>query len=397
MRKIIKNNQPLFLSHFKNESMKIGIVCYPTFGGSGVMATELGLALAHKGHQVHFITYNRPVRLSEFNANIFFHEVRIPNYALFEFPPYESALSGTLVDVVKAYGLDILHVHYAIPHASSAYFAQKMLEIEGIHIPYVTTLHGTDITLVGQELNYKPVVEFAINQSNAVTAVSDNLKASTLERFAIQQEIDVIYNFVDHNRFRVLEKKIDTSIIAPKGEKIIVHVSNFRKVKRVDDVVRMFKILHQTIPAKLLLVGDGPERSKIEDMCRCEVCKNDVIFLGKQEKLEDIYNLSDLFVLPSESESFGLAALEAMACGLPIISSNAGGIPEVNIHGETGYLSNVGDYEDMAKNAVALLKDVKTYENMKQNAILQSQKFSIDKIVPQYEKVYERLLVTKSN
>jgi len=372
--------------------MKIGIVCYPTFGGSGVMATELGLALARKGHQVHFITYNRPVRLSEFNANVFFHEVRIPNYALFEFPPYESALSGTLVDVVKSYELDILHVHYAIPHASSAYFAQKMLAGQGIHIPYVTTLHGTDITLVGQELNYRPVVEFAINQSNAVTAVSESLKTDTMQQFNIHQDIQVIYNFVDHNRFFLKEEKLDRKVIAPQGERIITHVSNFRKVKRVDDVVKMFKILHEKMPAKLLLVGDGPERSKVEDMCRCEVCKSDVLFLGKQERLEDIYNLSDLFILPSQSESFGLAALEAMACGLPVISSNAGGIPEVNIHGETGYLSNIGDYESMAQYAFDLLSDEPLYQKMKQNAIQQSKNFSIDIIVPQYEALYSRLI-----
>lgn len=373
--------------------MKIGIVCYPTFGGSGVMATELGLALAHKGHQVHFITYNRPVRLSEFNANIFFHEVRIPNYALFEFPPYESALSGTLVDVVKTYQLDILHVHYAIPHASSAYFAQKMLELEGIHIPYVTTLHGTDITLVGQELNYRPVVEFAINQSNAVTAVSNSLKQETLQKFNVQQDINVIYNFVDHARFKQYDQSQARKIIAPNGEKILTHVSNFRKVKRVDDVVRMFKFLHTHLPSKLLLIGDGPERSKVEDMCRCEAFKKDVLFLGKQERLEDIYNLSDLFILPSQSESFGLAALEAMACGLPVISSNAGGIPEVNMHGSTGYLSDVGDFASMAAHALQLLQDPHLYSTMQANAIVQSQNFSIDIIVPQYEQLYQQLLL----
>lgn len=372
--------------------MKIGIVCYPTFGGSGVMATELGLALADKGHDVHFITYNQPVRLSEFRPNIFYHEVKIPSYPLFDFPPYESALSGTLVDVVKNHKLDILHVHYAIPHASSAYFTQKMLEAQGIYIPFVTTLHGTDITLVGKDLHYKPVVEFSINESNAVTAVSESLKQQTLQSFHIKQDIQVIYNFVDHKRFTQLNKSHFKNLIAPNQEKILLHVSNFRKVKRVEDVIRMYKIVSKHIPAKLLMVGDGPERTKAEDVCRNTGGCADVKFMGKQDMLEDIFNIADLFVLPSESESFGLAALEAMACGLPVISSNAGGLPEINIHGQTGYLSAVGDYEDMAQNALRILNDEATLNTFKNNAFEQSQNFSIQYIVPQYEALYATLV-----
>lgn len=372
--------------------MKIGIVCYPTFGGSGVMATELGLALADKGHDVHFITYNQPVRLNEFRPNIFYHEVKIPSYPLFEFPPYESALAGTLVDVVLNHKLDLLHVHYAIPHASSAYFTKKMLESMGLSIPYVTTLHGTDITLVGKEIHYKPVVAFSINESDAVTAVSHSLKAQTLASFPIRKDIKVIYNFVDHKRFNVTNKLHFKDLIAPNGEKILVHVSNFRKVKRVEDVVRMFKIVNEQIPTRLLMVGDGPERSKIEDLCRCTGGCKDVRFMGKQEKLEEIFNIADLFVLPSESESFGLAALEAMACGLPVISTNAGGLPEINIHDQTGFMSDVGDYQDMAAHAIQLLSDEHKLVEFKANALAQSQNFSIELIVPQYEEVYHEVL-----
>lgn len=373
--------------------MKIGIVCYPTFGGSGVMATELGHALANKGHEIHFITYNRPVRLNEFSPNIFFHEVRIPSYPLFEFPPYESALSGTIADVVLNHQLDLLHVHYAIPHASAAYFTKKILEAQGIYIPYVTTLHGTDITLVGKDVHYKPIVAFSINESDAVTAVSEDLKKQTCESFKVNKEIEVIYNFVDHSRFKLSNKTHFKNLIAPNGEKILVHVSNFRRVKRVEDVVKMFEIVNRTVPSKLMLVGDGPERSKIEDLCRSIKCAGgDVKFLGKQELLEDLYNISDLFVLPSESESFGLAALEAMACGLPVISSNAGGLPELNIQGKTGFMSDIGDYEDMAANAISILQDAKVQKQFKEAAIAQSLKFSIDGIVPKYESLYHKVL-----
>lgn len=376
--------------------MKIGIVCYPTFGGSGVMATELGLALANKGHEVHFITYNRPVRLNGFSPNIYFHEVRIPNYPLFEFPPYESALAGTLADVAINQKLDLLHVHYAIPHASAAFFTKKMLEAQGVYLPYITTLHGTDINLVGKEFNYKPVVAFSINESDAVTAVSESLRQQTLQYFPIHREIDVIYNFVDHARFKVSNKAHFKNLIAPNNEKILVHVSNFRKVKRVDDVVKMFTIVNKSIPSKLIMVGDGPERSRIEEMCRTGDCGCDnVKFLGKQEQLEELYNIADLFVLPSESESFGLAALEAMACGLPVISSNAGGLPELNIDGVTGFVSEVGDYEDMAKNALYILGDEQRMTEFRNNALEQSKKFSIEYMVPKYEAIYERILQKK--
>src|SRR4026207_809431 len=316
--------------------MRLGIVCYPTFGGSGVLATELGKALADKGHLVHFITYQQPVRLSEFNANIFYHEVRVPAYPLFDYPPYETALASTMVDVIVNNQIDLLHVHYAIPHASAAYMAKKILELEGKKIPVVTTLHGTDITLVGRDKTYAPVVAFSINQSDAITAVSNNLRDITYKTFHIEKEIEVINNFVDVQRFS--RKPIDAfrKVIAPNGEKILLHASNFRKLKRVQDVVQIFYEVQKQIPSKLLFIGDGPDRQTAEELSRSLGVCDDMRFVGKQEQMEDILAIGDLFLLPSEYESFGLAALEAMAAGVPVISSNAGGLSEINIQGETG-------------------------------------------------------------
>ncbi|MBP6432585.1 MAG: N-acetyl-alpha-D-glucosaminyl L-malate synthase BshA [Ferruginibacter sp.] len=372
--------------------MNIAIVCYPTFGGSGVLATELGKALADEGHNIHFITYQQPVRLSHFHANIFYHEVRVPTYPLFDFPPYETALSSMMVDVVNNHNIDLLHVHYAIPHASAAYMAKQILAKEGKHIPVITTLHGTDITLVGKDKTYSPVVTFSMNESDALTAVSQNLKQETLNNFVIKKDIEVIYNFVDVNRFH--KKPVDAfkQLIAPKGERIIVHASNFRKVKRVDDVVNTFLLINKVLPAKLLLLGDGPERSYAESICRDCISAENIKFLGKQEQMEDILPIADLFLLTSEYESFGLAALEAMAAEVPVISTNAGGLPEININGFCGYMSNVGDINDMCKNALSILQDDETLKQFKANALTQAQKFDIGNIVPKYEELYERVL-----
>ncbi len=372
--------------------MKIGIVCYPTFGGSGVLATELGKALADKGHIVHFITYQQPVRLDAFHPNIFYHEVSVPTYPLFDFPPYESALSSTLVDVISNEGLDLLHVHYAIPHASSAYLANQILKKKNKNIPFITTLHGTDITLVGKDKMYESVVTFSINESNAITAVSENLKQETLNSFAIEKEIHVIPNFVDIKRFSQSNKDHFRKMLAPNNEKILAHVSNFRKVKRVEDVVYTFDLIRKKIPCKLLMIGDGPERQSMESLCREIGACEDIRFLGKQDKLEEILSITDLFMLPSAYESFGLAALEAMGCQVPVISSNAGGIPEINIHGVTGYLTDVGDVNAMAAYSLELLQDEAKLSLFKKNALEQAQKFNIDRIVPQYEALYMSLI-----
>jgi N-acetyl-alpha-D-glucosaminyl L-malate synthase BshA len=372
--------------------MKIGIVCYPTFGGSGVLATELGKALADKGHIIHFISYQQPVRLDAFHPNIFYHEVSVPTYPLFDFPPYESALSSTLVDVITNEGLELLHVHYAIPHASSAYLANQILRKKGKNIPYITTLHGTDITLVGKDKMYESVVTFSINESDAITAVSENLKQETLSSFDIEKEIHVITNFVDIKRFSQSNKDHFRKMLAPNGEKILAHVSNFRKVKRVEDVIYTFKKVRSAIPCKLLMIGDGPERQTMEQLCRELGTCDDIRFLGKQDKLEEILSITDLFMLPSAYESFGLAALEAMACRVPVISSNAGGIPEINIHGVTGYLTDVGDIESMAKYSLELLRDKTKLEQFKENALNQAQKFHINQIIPLYEALYEKVL-----
>ncbi|MFN8276996.1 MAG: N-acetyl-alpha-D-glucosaminyl L-malate synthase BshA [Chitinophagales bacterium] len=371
--------------------MKIGIVCYPTYGGSGVVATELGKALARKGHQVHFITYQEPVRLERFQENIFFHEVAALDYPLFQYQPYESALASKMVDVVKFEKLDLLHVHYAIPHASSALMAKSILRDQGISIPYITTLHGTDITLVGRDPGYRPVVEYSLNSADGITSVSNHLKQDTLNTFQLRRDIEVIPNFIDFERFKKRDKEHFKKAIAPGGERIVMHVSNFRKVKRVEDVIKMFHLLHQQVPSKLLLIGDGPERTACEMMCReLDLC-DDLRFLGKQDAIEEILAVADLFVLPSEQESFGLAALEAMACEVPVISSNAGGLPEINIHGVTGYLSNVGDVEDMARHAAIILEE-KNLATFKKNAFAQANEFHIDKILPKYEAYYETVL-----
>ena len=372
--------------------MKIGIVCYPTFGGSGVLATELGKALADMGHVVHFITYQQPVRLDSFHPNIFYHEVTVPTYPLFDFPPYESALSSTMVDVILNEGLDLLHVHYAIPHASSAYLAKQILKKKNKDIPYITTLHGTDITLVGKDKMYESVVTFSMNESDAITAVSEDLRQETLASFAMEKEIHVIPNFVDVKRFAQSNKEHFRKMLAPNGEKILAHVSNFRKVKRVEDVIRTFDLVRREIPCKLLIIGDGPERQPMEQLCRELGTCDDVRFLGKQEKLEEILSITDLFLLPSAYESFGLAALEAMGCQVPVVSSNAGGIPEINIHGETGFMADVGDVEAMARYSLELLRDEEKLTQFKKNALQQALRFHIDRIVPQYETLYRQVL-----
>lgn len=374
--------------------MKIGVVCYPTYGGSGVVATELGVGMAQRGHEVHFITYRRPARLSFFQENVYFHEVSAMNYPLFEYAPYETALASKLVDVIRNEGLDILHVHYAIPHAAVAYMTRSILASQGIHIPFVTTLHGTDITLVGDDASFYPVVEFSINCSNGITAVSQFLREETYKKFKLNKEIEVIYNFIDFSRFRKTNKDHFKKAIAPNGEKVLVHISNFRKVKRVDDVLYVFKKVSEKIPSKLLMVGDGPERIKLEQLCRELGTCEDTRFLGKQDAVEEILSIADVFLMPSGSESFGLAALEAMACELPVISSNTGGLPEVNIDGVTGYLCNVGDIEAMAKSTICILENDDLLNKMKKNALERAKEFHIDNILPQYEKFYEKILLT---
>lgn len=370
--------------------MRIGIACYPTFGGSGVLATELGKALADKGHFVHFITYQQPVRLNIFNANIFYHEVRVPTYPLFDYPPYEIALASTMVDVCINHDLDLLHVHYAIPHASAAYMAKKIMEKKGRTVPFITTLHGTDITLVGRDKTYEPVVTFSINESDAITAVSHNLKEETLKWFSIEKEIEVIHNFVDVSRFD--KKPIDAfkRVIAPNNEKILTHASNFRKVKRVEDVVRVFAAVRAAMPAKLLMIGDGPERPAMEDLAKELGVQDDVRFLGKQDQIEEILLVSDLFLLPSEYESFGLAAMEAMAAKVPVISTNAGGLPEINIDGLTGFTANVGDVATMSAKAIELLSNETMLKEFKENAYNKACEFDLQIIIPYYEKLYSR-------
>ncbi|SEJ54608.1 N-acetyl-alpha-D-glucosaminyl L-malate synthase BshA [Cyclobacterium xiamenense] len=367
--------------------MKIGIVCYPTFGGSGVVATELGKALSAKGHQIHFITYSQPTRLDFFSENLFYHEVDIKSYPLFEHAPYELALASKMVNVVKYEQLDLLHVHYAIPHASAAYMAKQILKRQGISIPVVTTLHGTDITLVGKDPSYEPVVTFSINESDGVTAVSADLKKDTLLHFDVDNHIEVIPNFIDLNRFKKQKKEHFKRAICPNDEKLLVHTSNFRKVKRVDDVIRVFFELRKAIPAKLLLVGDGPERDKMERLCRQLGTCEDIRFLGKLEAVEEVLSVADLFLMPSEKESFGLAALEAMACEVPLLTSNVGGIPELNINGETGFLCEVGNIEEMTEKALFILDD-KNLPGFKKNALARAKMFDVTAVLPLYEAFY---------
>ena len=374
--------------------MKIGIVCYPTFGGSGVLATELGKGLADKGHQVHFITYRQPVRLTSFHENIFYHEVGNIDYPLFEFAPYDTALASKLVDVISHEQIDLLHVHYAIPHATVAYLAKKILLQQGRYVPVITTLHGTDITLVGSDKSFAPVVEFSINKSDGVTAVSESLKQDTLGKFNIKNDIKVIHNFIDFDRFKKVNKDHFKKAIAPDGEKILTHTSNFRKVKRVEDVIQIFKRVHKKIPCKLLLIGDGPERANLERLCREIGLCSEIRFLGKQDAVEELLAVSDLFIMPSAKESFGLAALEAMAVEVPVISSNVGGIPEVNIHGKTGFLSDVGNVDEMSANAILLLSNEDKLKEFKANALAQAQNFAIESILPEYENYYEHILKT---
>ncbi len=377
--------------------MKIGIVCYPTYGGSGVVATELGKSLAQRGHQVHFISYKQPARLDFFAENIFYHEVYVSSYPLFDFPPYESTLTSRLVDVVKFEKLDILHVHYAIPHASAAVMAKQILATEGIHIPIITTLHGTDITLVGKDKALEPVVSYSLNQSDGITSVSDSLKKDTYAHFHVHADIRVIPNFIDFSRFSKQPKEHFRKAVTPFGEKLLVHTSNFRKVKRVEDVVRVFSEVRKKVNSRLLLVGDGPERQNIEQLCRdLNICEN-VTFLGKQDAIEEILSICDLFLMPSETESFGLAALEAMACEVPVVSSNAGGIPELNVEGVTGFLCDVGDVKTMAEKSIYILEDETRLKEFKHQAKQRALDFDIDKIVPMYEQYYvETLNKTKA-
>ena len=371
--------------------MKIAIVCYPTFGGSGVVATELGLELAKKGYEIHFITYSQPVRLALLNANLHYHEVHVPEYPLFHYQPYELALSSKLVDVVKYYNIDVLHVHYAIPHAYAGYMAKKMLAEEGIHLPMITTLHGTDITLVGNHPFYKPAVSFSINKSDFVTSVSNSLKEDTFRLFNINKEIEVIPNFIEIKPENTQEVvKCDRAMMAQPHEKIITHISNFRKVKRIEDVVKIFYNIQKEVPSKLMMVGDGPEKQKAEYLCQTLGILDKVIFFGNSSEIDKILCYSDLFLLPSETESFGLAALEAMACGVPVISSNSGGLPEVNSNGFSGYLSTVGDVADMSSNSIAILKDEEKLNQFKKNAKEVALRFEIHKILPQYEALYQK-------
>lgn len=372
--------------------MNIGIVCYPTYGGSGVLATELGIGLANNDHKVHFITYKKPARLFDFHRNIFFHEVSSFEYPLFEYLPYETALASRIVDIAMHEKLDILHVHYAIPHAAAAYMAKSILKTKGIEIPVVTTLHGTDITLVGLEKAYAPVVEFSINASDGVSSVSHQLKKLTQRSFSIEKEIDVIHNFIDLKKFSRKENPELREQFAPNGEFILVHTSNFRKVKRIDDVIKVFERVFREVPCKLLLIGDGPERSSLQEICRDIGLCEEIHFLGKQDVVEDLLSISDIFLLPSAQESFGLSALEAMAVEVPVVSSNAGGIPEVNENGVTGFLADVGDVRTMAEKTITLLKDAEMLKRFRLNALNKAKTFDKNIVIPKYEKLYNKVI-----
>lgn len=389
---LLINHQIDSLTNCQIKIMNIGIVCYPTFGGSGVVATELGIALAHKGHKVHFITYSQPFRLNQFNENLFYHEVNVNDYPLFDYQPYESVLASKIVDVAIYERLDILHVHYAIPHASVAYLAQQILKSRKINLPYITTLHGTDITLVGQDPSFEPVIFFSLNNSNAITSVSESLRKDTLKTFKIANNIKVIPNFIKIEEHQQPTETCHRKNFAAPNEKILVHVSNFRKVKRVEDVLRVFDIVRKEIPCKLILVGDGPERPAIDKLCRELNTCSDIISVGKIANPKEILSIGDVFILPSETESFGLSALEAMAMKMPVISTNTGGIPELNIHGKTGFMSNVGDYEDMAKNTIYLFSNEEKFQEFRLNAFEQAKKFDIESILPAYEQLYRDVI-----
>lgn len=376
--------------------MNIGMVCFPTYGGSGVVATELGIALANKGHKVHFMSYSQPFRLNLFNENLFYHEFNVNDYPLFDYQPYESVLASKIVDVAVYEQLDILHVHYAIPHASVAYMAQQILKSKKISLPYVTTLHGTDITLVGRDPAFEPVIRFSLNHSNAITSVSESLKKDTLSTFKIDNKITVIPNFINIKEYETAREHCVKRRYAPNGERVLLHISNFRKVKRVEDVVKVFARVNETVPSRLILVGDGPEKAAIEQLCRQLNLSHEVILLGKVADPKEILSVADLFLLPSETESFGLSALEAMAMRVPVISTNGGGLPEVNLQGQTGFLSPVGDIDDMSANALKLLNDDDLMDNFRRNALAQAVRFDITKILPQYEKIYQQTLVREA-
>ena len=372
--------------------MKIAIVCYPTFGGSGVLATELGIKLSKQGHKVHFIAYKKPVRLKNLNDNLFFHRVSVPDYPLFNFQPYELALSTKLVEVVKSHDIELMHVHYAIPHAYAAYMAKKMLKNQGLIVPIVTTLHGTDITLVGNHPFYKTAVTFSINKSDIVTCVSQSLKEDTLKQFEISKEIEVIPNFIDINKYKIQQEKCLSENLESNNEIIIAHVSNFRPVKNIKNVILIFNNIQKKIPSKLYMIGEGPEKEMAESLCKELSIENKVHFLGNSNQVEKNLCHSDLFLLPSSTESFGLAALEAMASKVAVVSSNAGGLPEVNIHGETGYLADSNDIEAMSKYSISILRDRNTLEEFKKRAFKKAETFDINKVLPMYIKLYEKAL-----
>ena len=372
--------------------MKIAIVCYPTFGGSGVLATELGMSLVKHGHEVHFIAYKKPVRLKNFDENIFFHEVKVPEYPLFNFQPYELALSTKLVEVIKLYSIDLMHVHYAIPHAYAAYMAKKMLKDQGVNVPIVTTLHGTDITLVGNHPFYKTAVNFSINKSDIVTCVSQSLKQDTLDQFEIYKDIEVVPNFIDISKYKKQQKLCLIENPDPNEELIITHISNFRPVKNVKNVIHIFYNIQEKISSKLMMIGEGPDKEMAENLCRELSIENKVHFLGNTNQVEKNLCHSDLFLLPSTTESFGLAALEAMASKVPVVSSNAGGLPEINIHGETGYLTDANDIKSMSNYAISILENPKVLEEFKIRAFNKAESFDINKVVPIYEEIYIKAL-----
>jgi N-acetyl-alpha-D-glucosaminyl L-malate synthase BshA len=372
--------------------MKIGIVCYPTFGGSGVVATELGIELSKRGHEIHFITYSQPVRLDALSSNLHYHEVNVPDYPLFKYEPYELALSSKLYDVVSKHKIDVLHVHYAIPHAYAAYMAKKILNENGHKIPIITTLHGTDITLVGNHPFYKPAVTFSINKSDIVTCVSKSLMEDTREFFGIKRDIKVIPNFIDIEKYERKLNICEKNFISQGDEKIIVHVSNFRPLKRIIDVLKIFEKVNSEISSKLIMVGDGPDKKKAKDYLRKNNLKNRVIFLGKTNEVDEILCSSDLFLLPSEKESFGLAALEAMALKVPVISTNTGGLKELNINGNSGYTSDIGDIDSMASNAIKILSDKSLKKKYRSQAFENAKKYDIKKIIPLYENIYDEAI-----